>query len=106
MSLCAGNEPGIIFYERVDIAMAVYAYLLIEVQGNKERSVLERIKAIPGVNVANLVTGIYDIIAVIEGDELYSLGEMVTSKIRSIDGVIKTTMAVVVPVVRGQDPFA
>ena len=86
--------------------MAVYAYLLIEVQGNKEKAVLEKMKTLSGVNVANLVTGIYDIIAVIEGDDLYSLGEMVTSKIRSIDGVIKTTMAVIVPLVKGQDPFA
>lgn len=86
--------------------MAVYAYLLIEVQGNKEKAVLEKMKALSGLNVANLVTGIYDIIAVIEGDDLYSLGEMVTSKIRSIDGVIKTTMAVIVPLVKGQDPFA
>ena len=86
--------------------MAVYAYLLLEVAGNREREVLEKMKATPGVNVANLVTGIYDIIAVIDGTDIYSLGELVTTKIRSIDGVSKTTMAVVVPTAKGQDPFA
>ncbi len=86
--------------------MAVYAYLLIECVGNKERGVLERMRSIQGVNVANLVTGIYDVIAVVEGEDLYSLGEMVTSRIRSIDGVSKTTLAVIVPTVKGRDPFA
>ncbi len=66
------------------------AIIEILTQAGKARSVYDAIKKIEEVKEAYLVTGRCDIIALVEVKDLKTLGELVISKIHTIDGVVKT----------------
>ena len=76
--------------------MATMAYLFLECVRDHARSVLSRLKRIPGVRDAHIVTGHYDIVAIVEAPEEKALGEAVLSKVQSIPGVHRTTTNLVV----------
>jgi len=52
--------------------------------------VVSALKKIPGVRSVDAVTGPYDIIAVIEGETLNEIGEVVTSRIHPVGGISRT----------------
>ncbi len=70
--------------------MATKAYVLIETTIGKTGSVADSLRAIPGMQSVDPVTGPYDIIAVIEAQDLNSVGALVTSNIHTISGIIRT----------------
>lgn len=72
------------------------AYVLISTEPGKAFNVKETISKIEGVSSADLVTGPFDIIASVEATDLKSLGEVVISKIQTIEGVRKTLTCLVV----------
>lgn len=76
--------------------MAVSAYILMEAEGGKAGNACITIRNIPGVKSAEAVTGLFDIIALTQADDLERLGELVVSKIQAVDGIRKTQTAVVV----------
>ena len=76
--------------------MAVKAYLLIETQVGKTKEVVEAIGGLAAVISVDTVTGPYDAIATIEGETLNDIGDLVTSKVHSINGISRTVMCVAV----------
>lgn len=72
------------------------AYLLINTQSGKDRQALGEIKKIEGVSQAHICTGLHDIICYIEEADLSTMGEILISKVRSIDGVVKTVTCIAV----------
>ncbi len=76
--------------------MVSRAYVMIEVEGGKVARAFPKIKKVRGVTRAEMITGGYDIVAIVEGETLKNLGDLVISKIRKIAGVVKTTTFVVV----------
>ena len=66
------------------------AYLKINVQPGKEKIVRSALAEIKGVKEAYLTTGNQDIIALIEGEDFESLLKLVLTKLRVIEGIIKT----------------
>ena len=70
--------------------MATKAYILIETAVGKSKSVVQALRAIPGMESVDPVTGPYDIIAIIEAPDLNSVGSVVTSSIHTISGIIRT----------------
>ncbi len=72
------------------------AYILIEAAPRKARTACTRIAKIRGVRTADLVTGPYDIIAVVEGSDPQAIGAIVMAKIQAVDGVERTITCVVV----------
>ncbi len=70
--------------------MPTKAYILIETAVAKSRGVSDALNSISGIHTVDAVTGPYDIIAIAEGPDLNSLGDLVTSHIHSIDGIIRT----------------
>lgn len=78
--------------------MATNAYVLIEAASDKAKNALKAITKIPGVKMANAVTGPYDIIAFVEAPDVDALGRVVLSKIRTISGVTKTLTCVAIEV--------
>ena len=71
--------------------MATKAYVLIETAVGKTKEVLRTLKQVKGVREADAVTGEYDIVAVIEANDLNSIGELVTGNIHTIGGIQRTT---------------
>ncbi len=66
------------------------AYVLIEAAVGKTVDVVNALKSVAGVNSADPVTGPYDVIAVIEGADINAVGNLVTKKVHTINGVLRT----------------
>lgn len=71
-------------------------YLRINTDVGKEREVRDELKRIKGVKSADMVTGRYDIIAMVEGETYESTFKTVLEKIREIKGIIKTETDLVI----------
>jgi len=74
----------------------VSAFILMKVKPSSADRVLNEAKNIEEIKEVHLVTGIYDIIAVVEVNDLKKLGETVAEKIHCIDGVSSTITCIVV----------
>ena len=70
--------------------MSAKAFVLVEVAVGKTKEVASALTQLKGVQTVNAVTGPYDIIAVVEGDTLNEIGDLVTSKIHPIAGIART----------------
>jgi DNA-binding Lrp family transcriptional regulator len=66
------------------------AFVLIETAVGKNREVVTHIRKLKGVTSVDVVTGPYDIIAVIQGETLTDIGDLVTGKIHPISGISRT----------------
>ena len=76
--------------------MAVKAYVLIEAQVGKTTQVVEDIRKLEGVVSVDVVTGPYDAIAVIQGETLNDIGNLVTSKVHPVAGISRTVTCLAV----------
>ena len=70
--------------------MAAKAFVLIETAVGKSKDVVAALSKLEGVNSVDTVTGPYDIIAVIHGETLNDIGDLVTGKIHPIAGISRT----------------
>ena len=71
--------------------MATKAYVLVEASVGNTKDVLSVLQKMKGVREADAVTGEYDIVAVVEAEDLNSIGELVTVDIHTIGGIQRTT---------------
>ena len=78
--------------------MALSAFVLIEVAGDHSKSAYKTIQRITGVKAAYPVSGNYDLIVQVEADNMEVLSDLLMSKIRAVDGVIKTNTCLVLNV--------
>ncbi|MCK5577083.1 MAG: Lrp/AsnC ligand binding domain-containing protein [Dehalococcoidales bacterium] len=76
--------------------MLAKAFVLIETAVGKTKEVVANLKEIKGVSSVDTVTGPYDIIAVIEAENLNDIGDIITSEIHSIDGISRTVTCLAV----------
>ncbi len=72
------------------------ALVLINVDIGKENEVFEKLLSLDNVKEVYMVYGIHDLIAVVDAGSMDELRELITSKIRKIDGVKSTLTAIVV----------
>ena len=70
--------------------MSARAYILIEGAAGTIPSILKRLSSIDGVATAHAVTGQFDLIALVEADDVNSVGKVSYSQIQMIEGVIRT----------------
>ena len=70
--------------------MTAKAFVLIETIVGKNKEVAVALKQLEGVRSVDTVTGPYDIIALIEGESLTDVGDLVTSKIHPVAGISRT----------------
>lgn len=78
--------------------MATKAYILIETAVGKTKDVIGQLRKLQGIKSVDGVTGPYDIIAVVEAGDLNSVGELVTEKIHTIGGIVRTVTCLSVAV--------
>jgi DNA-binding Lrp family transcriptional regulator len=76
--------------------MATKAYLLVETAVGKTRDVAGTLRGLDGIDTVDVVTGPYDIIAVINGDDMSVVGNLVTERIHTVPGVVRTVTCVAV----------
>ena len=70
--------------------MAAKAFVLIETVVGRTKEVVTSIKQLAGIKSVDTVTGPYDIIAVVEAQNLNEIGDLVTGKIHPIPGISRT----------------
>ena len=76
--------------------MATKAYILIETAVDKTREVVSALRFIEGAESVDAVTGPYDVVVVVETENLKVMGELITTKIHRIAGVTRTVTCLVV----------
>ncbi|MHB1502742.1 MAG: Lrp/AsnC family transcriptional regulator [Acidimicrobiales bacterium] len=76
--------------------MAVMAYVLIQTEVGKAAPVAEKVSQLPGVVLAEDVTGPYDVIVRAQADSVDELGRMVVSHIQLVEGITRTVTCPVV----------
>jgi len=72
------------------------AYVLIETAVGRNREVITALRKLKGVSSVDLVTGPYDLIAIVEAETLSEVGDIVTAKIHPITGISRTVTCLVI----------
>ena len=70
--------------------MSARAFVLIETSVGRTKEVANILRQLEGVKSVDPVTGPYDVIAVIERENLTEIGDLVTSKIHPVLGISRT----------------
>ena len=78
--------------------MVVQAYILIQTEVGRAADVARAIAEIPGVTLAEDVTGPYDVIARVEAPSVDELGQLVIARIQDVKGITRTLTCTVVHV--------
>ncbi len=73
----------------------VQAYVFVQAAMSKPSAVAEALRKLPEVKSAVVVTGPYDVIALVEAEDLSALGRVITEKIQTIEGVERTLTSLV-----------
>jgi DNA-binding Lrp family transcriptional regulator len=76
--------------------VAAKAFILIETAVGKNKEVVSLLGKLDGVHSVDTVTGPYDIIAVVEGESLNEIGDLITGKIHPIPGIGRTVTCLVI----------
>jgi len=72
------------------------AYLLINTEAGKALTVLSEIKKVSEIKYAHVVTGLHDVIALVEAESTKALADEIVNKIQKIDGIQRTVTCIVV----------
>jgi DNA-binding Lrp family transcriptional regulator len=70
--------------------LSTKAYVLIETSVGKTTAVSDALLALPTIVTVDAVTGPYDIIAVVDAEDLTAVGNLVTTDIHTIGGIVRT----------------
>ncbi len=76
--------------------MAATAFVLIETAVGRTKEVVNILSKMKGVKSVNTVTGPYDVIALIEAENLNDIGDLITGKIHDIEGISRTVTCLTV----------
>ncbi len=66
------------------------AYILIEIRTGEIEKVVEHLRRVEGVQEAHMTFGPYDAIALVEAEDVRSLGKIMANRIQPIPGVLET----------------
>ncbi|MHB1442928.1 MAG: Lrp/AsnC ligand binding domain-containing protein [Candidatus Humimicrobiaceae bacterium] len=72
------------------------AYILINVEVEKVEDAFEKIKKIKEIKEAHTIIGPYDIITLVEENDLEQISNINLKKIQNVEGVIKTLTCLIV----------
>jgi DNA-binding Lrp family transcriptional regulator len=78
--------------------MVSTAVVLINVEARAARVVYEKLRGTHGVQQVDVVSGPYDLVAVVQSTDFIQLGRLVLDKIRHVEGVTETVTCWVIPV--------
>jgi DNA-binding Lrp family transcriptional regulator len=76
----------------------IEAYVLINCDAGKAGGALRKLKEMKGVKNVRLVTGLHDVVALVEAQDLTDLAKAVIDKIQKTEGVGRTITMVAVEI--------
>ena len=65
-------------------------YMLVNVLPGKDRDIRDTLRGIKGVSVADVITGQFDVVALLEADDINGIFTRILKKIRKIKGITRT----------------
>ena len=74
----------------------VEAYLLINCASGKAGVAMKKMKTLRGVKNVRVVTGLHDIVALVESRDLKTLASSVVNRIQKVQGISRTITMVAV----------
>ena len=74
--------------------MGTRAFILIETQVGMSQQVADTLRSMSGILSADVVTGLYDVIALIETADMTAMADIVTGQVQGIRGVVRTITCV------------
>ena len=74
------------------------AYVLVSIRTGEVKEVVGHLRRVPSVLEANMTFGPYDAVAVIETDDINSVGSILANEIQPIPGVLDTMTCLAVDV--------
>ena len=72
------------------------AFVLLNAELGKENKLVKELRAISGIKEVYGVYGVYDVLMEIEADSMETLREIITTKVRKLDGVKSTLTMIIV----------
>ena len=78
------------------VTVGTRAFILIETSVGKTQEVVTALRDVPEIKSVDAVTGPYDVITIIEAPDLNTVGNVVTSSIHTINGVLRTVTCLAV----------
>ncbi len=72
------------------------AYVLVHVRTGSVSEVLRNLKRLDNVKEANMTFGPYDIVALINAEDVNNLGKLIASEIQPIPGILDTLTCLIV----------
>ena len=72
------------------------AFVLIETTVGKTKDVVSALHHVPGVTSVDVVTGPYDVICIVQAEDLSSVGDTVTGSVHTIGGIVRTVTCLAV----------
>ena len=76
--------------------MPAKAFVLIETAVGKTKEVVSILRKMEGLKSVDTVTGPYDVIAVLEAENLNDIGDLITGEIHAIEGISRTVTCLAV----------
>ena len=74
--------------------MGTRAFILIETQVGMSQQVVDTLRTMKGILSADVVTGLFDVIALIETPDMTAMADVVTGQVQGIRGLKHTITCV------------
>ena len=74
--------------------MPTRAFILVETQVGRAPQVVQELRSMDGITSADIVTGNFDIIVLVEASNMAAMAELITGRVQSIRGVLRTITCV------------
>ena len=74
--------------------MPTRAFVLVETQVGKAPQVVQELRSMHGISSADVVTGNFDVIVLVEASDMAAMAELVTGGVQSVRGVMRTITCV------------
>lgn len=74
----------------------MHTFIFVDVEVDHTKSVFQTISRFEGVNRVYMIMGEHDIIVDVESGDIKELYDSVLSRIRAVDGVLKTVTSIVI----------
>ena len=75
--------------------MPTKAFILIEAKVGMVQQVVRSLRALNGVARADVITGTYDVMVLVEAADMSAMADLVTGRIQGVPGVLRTITCVV-----------
>jgi len=77
-------------FDKLGKPLKAFIMMTVEQKGTSQSDMGKKIREIDGVESVDVVTGTTDIIAEVRSEDMHALNELITEKIRRINGIDKT----------------